>query len=47
MLFKMVGIPILTDLFHYLYEVDSMQGLLKKNVAASFNLMFHNTDDLQ
>ena len=40
--------PLLADLFLYSYEVDFMQGLLKKNekkLARSFNIKFHYIDD--
>ena len=36
--------PLLADLFLYSYEVDFIQGLLKKNekkLARSFNIKFH------
>ena len=41
--------PLLTDLFHYLYEADFIQGLLKKNekrLARSFNFTFRYIDDV-
>jgi hypothetical protein len=51
-----VGIPmgtncdrLLADLFHYWYEADLIQGLLKKNektLARSFNFMFRYIDDV-
>ena len=40
--------PLLADLFLYSYEVDFMQGLLKKNekkLARSFNIKFRYIDD--
>ena len=42
-------IPLLADLFLYLYGTDFIQGLLKKNekkLAQTFNLfMFHYIDE--
>ena len=41
--------PLLADLFLYSYEVDFIQGLLKKNekkLARSFNFTFHYTYDV-
>jgi hypothetical protein len=41
--------PLLADLFLYSYEVDFIQGLLKKNekkLARSFNIKFRYIDDL-
>ena len=40
--------PLLADLFLYSYEVDFIQGLLKKNekkLARSFNIKFRYIDD--
>ena len=40
--------PLLTDLFIYSYEVDFIQGVLKKNkkkLARSFNFTFSYIDD--
>ena len=42
-------VPLLTDLFLYSYEVDFIEGLLKKNVkklARSFNFTFRYIDDV-
>jgi hypothetical protein len=41
--------PLLADLFHYSYEADFIQGLLKKNekkLARSFNFTFRYIDDV-
>jgi hypothetical protein len=41
--------PLLADLFLYSYEVDFIQGLLKKNekkLARSFNIKFRYIDDV-
>jgi hypothetical protein len=41
--------PLLPDLFFYSYDVDFIQGLLKKNekkLARSFNLTFRYIDDV-
>ena len=41
--------PLLTDLLHYSYEADFMQGLLKKNekkLTRSFNFTFRYIDDV-
>ena len=41
--------PLLPDLFLYSYDVDFIQGLLKKNekkLAESFNCMFRYIDDV-
>jgi hypothetical protein len=41
--------PLLADLFLYSYEVDFIQGFLKKKekkLARSFNFMFHYIDDV-
>jgi hypothetical protein len=41
--------PLLADLFLYSYEVDFIQGFLKKNekkLAPSFNFMFRYVDDV-
>ena len=40
---------LLADLFHYLYDADFIQGLLKKNknkIARSFNFTFCYIDDV-
>ena len=42
-------LPILADLFLYLYEEDFIQGFLKKNekkLARSFNFTFCYIDDV-
>ena len=42
-------LPILADLFHYLYEEDFIQGFLKKNekkLTRSFNLTLRYIDDV-
>ena len=41
--------PLLADLFLYSFEVDFIQGLLKKNekkLARSFNIKFRYIDDV-
>jgi hypothetical protein len=41
--------PLLSDLFFYSYDVDLIQGLLKKNekkLTRSFNLTFRYIDDV-
>ena len=41
--------PLLPDLFFYSYDVDFIQGLLKKNekkLARSFNFTFRYIDDV-
>jgi hypothetical protein len=41
--------PLFADLFHYSYEAEFIQGLLKKNekkLARSFNFPFHYTYDV-
>ena len=42
-------VPLLADLFLYLYEADFIQGLLKKNekkLARSFNFTLRYIDDV-